>query len=103
MDNMRSLEKRTLKVGLAGAGSISYNHLLAWKTVPDVEVVAVANPTIQKAQARAAEFGIPAYYDNVAEMLAKHDLDIIDIASSRSSHPENIRLAAARGVHILCQ
>ena len=100
---MQALEKRTLRVGLAGAGSISSNHLVAWKTVPDVKVVAVANPTIQKAQARAAEFGIPAIYDNVAEMLDKQDLDILDIASSRSSHPENIRLAAARGVHILCQ
>lgn len=100
---MQSLEKRTLRVGLAGAGSISSNHLVAWKTVPDVKVVAVANPTIQKAQARATEFGIPAFYDNVAEMLDKNDLDILDIASSRSSHPENIRLAAARGVHILCQ
>jgi len=100
---MQSLEKKILKVGLAGAGAISYNHLLAWKTVPNLEVAAIANPTISKAQARAAEFGIPAYYNNVAEMLAKHDLDIIDIASSRSSHPENIRMAAARGVHIFCQ
>jgi D-apiose dehydrogenase len=100
---MQALEKRTLKVGLAGAGSISFNHLVAWKTVPDVEVVAAANPTIQKAQARAAEFGIPAVYNNVAEMLDKEDLDILDIASSRSSHPENIRLAAAHGVHVLCQ
>jgi predicted dehydrogenase/predicted TIM-barrel fold metal-dependent hydrolase len=100
---MQSLDKKTLKVGLAGAGAISYNHLLAWRNVPDLEVVAIANPTVQKAQARAAEFGIPAYYDNVAEMLAQHDLDIIDIASSRNSHPENIRMAATRGVHIFCQ
>ena len=100
---MQPLGNRTLKVGLAGAGSISYNHLLAWKTVPNLEVVAVANPTIQKAQARAAEFGIPAFYASVPEMLGKHDLDIIDIASSRSSHPENIRMAAAKGVHIFCQ
>ena len=63
---MQPLGNRTLKVGLAGAGSISYNHLLAWKTVPNLEVVAVANPTIQKAQARAAEFGIPAFYASVA-------------------------------------
>jgi predicted dehydrogenase/predicted TIM-barrel fold metal-dependent hydrolase len=100
---MQPLGNKTLKVGLAGAGSISYNHLLAWKTVPDLEVTAVANPTVEKARARAEEFCIPAYYDNVAEMLTKHDLDIIDIASSRSSHPENIRMAAARGVHIFCQ
>ncbi|MEI7670858.1 MAG: amidohydrolase family protein [Deltaproteobacteria bacterium] len=100
---MQSLEKKTLKVGLAGAGAISYNHLLAWKTVPNLEVVAIANPTVSKAQARAAEFGVGAWYNNVAEMLANHDLDIIDIASSRSTHPENIRMAAAKGVHIFCQ
>src|SRR3974390_835884 len=100
---MHSLETKTLKVGLAGAGSISYNHLHAWKTVPNIEVVAIADPTVAKAQARAAEFGIGACYDNVAAMLAKHELDIIDIASSRNSHPENVRMAAARGIHILCQ
>jgi predicted dehydrogenase/predicted TIM-barrel fold metal-dependent hydrolase len=100
---MQSLENKTLKVGLAGAGAISYNHLLAWKSCPNLEVVAIANPTISKAQARAAEFGVGAWYDNVAEMLQKHDLDIIDIASSRSTHPENIRMAAAKGVHIFCQ
>ncbi|MHB8772654.1 MAG: amidohydrolase family protein [Syntrophales bacterium] len=100
---MQPLGNKKLKVGLAGAGSISSNHLVAWKTVPGLEVVAVANPTIAKAQARAAEFGIPAFYASVAEMLASHDLDIIDIASSRSSHPENIRMAAAKGVHIFCQ
>jgi predicted dehydrogenase/predicted TIM-barrel fold metal-dependent hydrolase len=100
---MQAQGNRILRVGLAGAGSISFNHLVAWKTVPDVEIVAVANPTIQKAQARAVEFGVPAFYASVAEMLDKHALDIIDIASSRSSHPENIRMAAAKGVHIFCQ
>jgi predicted dehydrogenase/predicted TIM-barrel fold metal-dependent hydrolase len=100
---MQPLGNKTLKVGLAGAGAISYNHLLAWKTCPDLEVVAIANPTVSKAQARAAEFGVGAWYGSVAEMLERHDLDIIDIASSRSTHPENIRMAAARGVHIFCQ
>jgi D-apiose dehydrogenase len=100
---MQGLDKRTLRIGLAGAGSISFNHFSAWKSVPDVKVVAVADPDIKKAQARAVEFAIPSIHDNVAEMLDREDLDILDIASSRSSHPENVRLAAARGVHIICQ
>jgi predicted dehydrogenase/predicted TIM-barrel fold metal-dependent hydrolase len=100
---MQALGKRTLKVGLAGAGSISFNHFIAWKAIPDVEVAAVADPDIRKARARAAQFAIPAVHAGVSEMLDAHSLDILDIASSRSSHPENVRLAAAKGVHILCQ
>ncbi|MBM4313335.1 MAG: hypothetical protein FJ122_05370 [Deltaproteobacteria bacterium] len=100
---MQPLNNKTLRVGLAGAGSISLNHFMAWKTVPDVAVVAVADPDIRKARARAEEFGIPAVHGSVGEMLDTQNLDILDIASSRSSHPENVRLAAARSVHILCQ
>ncbi len=92
-----------LKVGLIGTGYIGLVHLEVLRRIVEAEVVAVADPDIQKARARAAEFGIPAVHDSVAEMLDKHDLDILDIASSRSSHPENVRLAAALGVHVLCQ
>lgn len=83
---MQPLGNKTQKIGLAGAGSISFNHFAAWKTVTDVEVVAVVGRDIRKAKARAAEFGIPAVHDNVAEMLDTHDPDILDIASGLSAN-----------------
>lgn len=100
---MQALGPRVLKVGLAGAGSISYHHGLAWKQVPGVELIAVADPAPGKAEARATAFAIPHVHDDVAAMLDAHPLDILDIASPRERHAEHVRLAAARGVHVLCQ
>ena len=94
---------RKLRVAVAGAGDITYNHLVAWKRQNDAEVVAVSAPSAVRAPARAKEFGIPTVYQDVAEMLDKENLDILDIASPREFHAEHIRLAAARGVDALCQ
>jgi len=100
---MQALGPRVLKIGLAGAGAISYHHLVAWKQVPDVELVAVADPAPGKAAGRARAFAIPHVHDDVAAMLDAHRLDILDIAAPREWHAEHVRLAAARGVHVLCQ
>lgn len=100
---MQALGSHVLKVGLAGAGAISANHLAAWKTVPGIEVVAVADPAPGKAEARASAFAIPHVHADVAAMIAAHPLDILDIASPRERHAEHVRLAAARGIHVLCQ
>jgi predicted dehydrogenase len=100
---MEALGNRILKVGLAGAGAISYNHLVAWKQVPGVEVVAVADPVPGKAEARAGAFAIPNVHADVAAMVKAHPLDILDIASPRDRHAEHVRMAAARGIHVLCQ
>lgn len=100
---MEALGKRPLKVGVAGAGAISFNHFAAWKTVPGVAVAAVADPVIDKARARASAFDVPHVYDSVAAMLNAQALDILDIASPRDRHAEHVRMAAAKGIHVLCQ
>ncbi len=99
----QALGTRVLKVGLAGAGAISANHLIAWTQMPGIELVAVADPAPGKAEARAKAFGIPNVHADVAAMIEAHPLDILDIASPRDRHAEHVRLAAAQGIHVLCQ
>ncbi len=93
----------TLRVVMAGAGDITYNHLVAWQQQSDAEVVAISAPSAVRAPARAKEFGIPSVYQDVTEMLDTENPDILDIASPREFHAEHIRFAAARGVDVLCQ
>jgi len=52
---------------------------------------------------RAAEFEIPAAYDNVADMLDHEKPAALDIATPPQIHREQANMAADRGVHILCQ
>ena len=91
------------RVAVAGAGMVTRHHLLAWRKLPQVEVVAVCARRIANAQARAAEFGVPAAYADVAEMLDRERPDVLDIATPPEAHAAQARLAAERGVHILCQ
>lgn len=92
-----------LRVGLIGAGMISPYHLRAWSGVPRAQVVAICDPDRARAKARAQEFGVPAVHADAAAMLAQEELDAVDIASPREHHAEHVRLAAARGLAVLCQ
>jgi D-apiose dehydrogenase len=92
-----------LRVALAGAGMVSRHHLIAWSKLADAEVVAIADPNRAKAEERARAFGVPQVFDDVAVMIDATAPDAIDIATPVSTHAELVRLAASRGVAVLCQ
>jgi predicted dehydrogenase len=65
-----------VKIGVIGCGNISGIYLKMAKTFPILETVAVADLVIEKAQARAAEFGIPRAC-SVDELLADPAIEIV--------------------------
>lgn len=95
--------KSKLRVAMAGAGFASGLHLAGWKRVANAEVVAICDPSEEKAAARANEFGIGAVFQDAATMLTDVKPDAIDIAASMHAHVPLCLLAADKGVHILCQ
>ena len=92
-----------LRVGLVGAGWVSAHHLRAWKSVDDVDVVAIADVVRANADRRAREFGIPQVRGSAREMLALDGLDVLDIATPMEAHAGACLAAADRRVAILCQ
>ncbi len=95
---------KPLRIGLVGAGMVSRHHLLAWAELADrASVVAVADPSHDNAARRMAEFGISKFFDDAEAMLAAIELDAIDIAAPRQMHAPLVRLAAKRGLPVLCQ
>ena len=96
---------RTLRGAVFGCGHVSLYHLRAWAQIEGVEIVALANRTVAKAETRAQEFGIPLenVYSDYRELLEKEDLDFVDIATAPHIHREQVEAAAAYGRHVLCQ
>jgi predicted dehydrogenase len=94
-----------VRVGLAGAGWVSEHHLDAWSGLQRrATVVAIADPDLAAAEARAARYGIPAVFASVEEMLDTVPLDALDVAAPREFHAPICRAAAAREIRaILCQ
>ncbi len=93
-----------LRIALAGAGMISWYHLVAWRNAgARARVVAVCDPDPRRAAARADEFGIARVYQDPAAMLAGETIDALDVASPRETHAGWVEAAADRGIDVLCQ
>jgi D-apiose dehydrogenase len=95
---------KPLKVALAGAGMISWHHLVGWRKLGErVRVVAICDPDADKAAARAKEFSIPKVYRDADALFAAEAIDALDVASPRETHAGWVDAAAARGIDVLCQ
>ena len=94
------------RIALAGAGWVARYHLEAWQRLRGrATVVAIADPNVEAARNRANAYGVPAVYPSVDAMLERHgmDLDAVDVATPRETHAPICRLAADRGLAIVCQ
>jgi predicted dehydrogenase len=92
-----------LRFAVFGAGFWAPFQLAAWSEVGGVQCVAVYNRTRGKAEKLAENFRIPAVYSSPEELLDDEALDFIDIITDMCSHGTFVRLAAERGIPVICQ
>ncbi len=91
------------RAGLIGCGFFARNHLHAWKDISEVELVAVCDRDVPKAEAAGAEFGVAGVYGDAAEMFAREKLDFVDIVTTMPSHRPLVELAARHRVPTIVQ
>ena len=98
-----------IRVGIVGAGRWAASaHLPGFTRSPLSEVVAICDLDRNLAEKRAAEFGIPSIYTDYRDMLARTDIDLIDICTRPDSKDDDNHeiLAFAvleAGKHCLCE
>jgi predicted dehydrogenase len=92
-----------MKIGIVGASFARAAYLPALRHIEDAEVVALASSRIESAQSAADEFGIGAAYDDWQEMLDRHALDLVLIATPTDLHAPITLAALERGAHVLCE
>jgi predicted dehydrogenase len=94
----------TIRVGIIGAGGIvSSVHVPGLKRQPGVELVAVANRSLESSRRAAAELGIANAYANWEELLAAGGLDAVLIGTWPYTHRAMTLAALDAGLHVLCQ
>ncbi len=94
---------KSLRFAILGTGFWARYQLAAWRELRGVECVALYNRTRRKAEALGRAFGISAIYDDPAALLDREQLDFVDIITAVETHAPLTRLAAARGVAVICQ
>ncbi len=93
-----------IRVALVGAGGIAARHIQALKTFDDVEIVAISNPSVEKAQTLAAQSGpnIRTYAD-YASLLDKEPLDALYICTPPFEHGKLELMAIERHIPIFIE
>ncbi len=92
----------TIGFGIVGCGMIAKFHARAIADIKGAKLISCFNRTIDKANALAAEFGgVPT--DNLDEMLARPDIQIITICTPSGAHMEPAIAAAKAGKHVIVE
>jgi predicted dehydrogenase len=96
---------KTLGIGIAGARHGARLHLTNYAHLPEgaVEVRGICARSRENAQALAARAHIPFVTDDYAELLARPDIDVIDICVPPALHHEFAIRAAKAGKHIILE
>jgi predicted dehydrogenase len=95
---------KRLRGGVVGCGMISEFHLRGWQRIPEIEIVALADPSATAAQDRQAKYAPQArLYPDINAMLAAEALDFVDIITPPWLHAEHCLAAKAANVHVICQ
>jgi len=93
-----------LKFAVLGCGFWSKFQIGAWSELEGVELVAVYNRTIAKAQKIADYFKVPRIYDDAEKLFKNEQIDFVDIITDVDTHALFVKMAVKHGVkHIICQ
>ena len=103
--------KKTLNIGLIGGGFMGRTHSNGYRRVPNffpdlaytpvLKAVCFRNET--KAKAFAEQWGYESFETDWRKIIARADIDAVDICTPNDTHAEIAIAAAAAGKMILCE
>ena len=95
---------KRLGVGVIGAGRwANWAHLPGWVRDSRCDLVAVCDREIDRARAAADKFGAKLVTADYQDLLARDDIDVIDVVTRDSEHFEINMAAIEAGKHVLSE
>ena len=106
-----------VRIGIVGLGFMAATHLRAYQKVADAQIAALCSPSGRHLDGdfttvagnintgdplKLDMTGIAAFRD-FDEMLARGNLDVVDICAPTAAHRELTVKALAAGKHVLCE
>ena len=103
--------KKQLRIGLIGGGFMGRTHTNAYKRVGDffpelqhrVVLKAVCTRSPEKVKAFAEQWGYESFENDWKAIIARDDIDAVDICTPNNMHAEIAIAAAEAGKMILCE
>src|ERR1700730_336669 len=97
----KAAAKRSLRVGVIGAGVMGSNHARVLAGLPDITLVGVVDP-LPAHRARATELAGCRTFESLDELIAE-GVDAVTIAAPTHLHHEISLACIARDIHVLAE
>lgn len=94
---------RKIRTGFIGVGGIAQAHLRSLQNQESIEVVAVADISRERAEQTARRWGIPDFYDDYHDLLARDDIESVNICTFNQAHRQPTVDALEAGKNVLVE
>jgi predicted dehydrogenase len=92
-----------MKVGIIGCGYVAPAHIWCLKRVPDIDIVGVADISVERGQKVAKEFGIPKVFTDTRRILAETKPDVVHLLTPPQTHTDIALEVMQTGAHLLLE
>ncbi len=93
-----------LRIAIVGAGDFAHEHARSITALPQfARLVAVVDPTQERARAFCAAHAVPAAYADTTTMLRAEQPDVVAICSPPHTHAPLTIEALRAGAHVVCE
>src|SRR5687767_10279752 len=89
-----------MRIALAGAGAFGEKHLDGLKNIDGVEVTSLIGRTLESTQKVADKYGIGHVTTDLAETLARHDVDAVILCTPTQMHAAQAIACLKAGKHV---
>ncbi|WP_367130260.1 Gfo/Idh/MocA family protein [Saccharothrix sp. HUAS TT1] len=104
------MDRAELRVGLIGYGFMGVAHSHAWQVANQtfdlpvrVRMLALCGRDEANVAAAAQRLGWEEHLTDWRELIARDDIDVVDVCTPGDSHAEIVTAALAAGKHVLCE
>ncbi len=92
-----------VRIGIIGVGQIGKHHLEEYAKVPEAELVAAADIRADEVARVAQQYNIPSTYTDYKELLARDDIQSVDVCLHNRFHAPMTIAALQAGKNVYCE
>ncbi|MEK3914352.1 Gfo/Idh/MocA family protein [Paenibacillus sp. FSL H7-0331] len=97
------MERKKIRIGVIGVGIIGKAHLDNYAGIEGAEVVAICDINEREALQVAEKYGIAHVYTDYKQLLARDDIDAVDVCLHNNFHAPLTIAALQAGKHVYCE
>lgn len=92
-----------VRIGIIGTGQIAKQHLKVYAQIPEAEIVAVCDIRQDELERVAQQYQVPNSYADYHDLLAREDIDSVDVCLHNFLHAPVTIEALEAGKHVYCE